>query len=478
MFLALRSDDVAEFLPKFDSYCDAIQSPSLNEDYPCSEHVDLREHEVELLVWPHFVVSEWLAKNGRVGASVFLLERLLNRIEQLGEESVISNDEKADLNIALGSNYVRLRRYSDGSKSLKVALGKGQHCASLLQNLIICLGMEGDLEGIREIEELLTQRERYHSEEFSDVYYNMGTFVARYEGEFKKSSSDYFRLALKLDGNNYSARLFLARNYALRSEFVQALELFHDGDQQFGTLPNDLESQIRFYYLFSYSCMLAIAGQFDKAEEISRTVGKTKVSKIATTDLKAYIEALRKSRESANAEEVRTQIVEALKKFEFSYSVGRLIDQHSLFFPTDEIIGYHGTVKVYQESLQEKIMPMKGSLVRQFNGKGFYVTKDLEAAMHFATLKQWELGGGEPIVIEIVANRNIVGKLGHRGKVKESKLQPYDFFRAAIEGMEVYSQYVFFERSLCKIQAGDVKEVDWVEWDPDAFEKKFRRGGC
>jgi tetratricopeptide (TPR) repeat protein len=379
----------------------------------------------------------------------------------------------------MGALYLRQEVWIKAEEFLKKALEMDSAYAPALENLVAVYASQKDkqkLSGLwSQVEPLLPRIKPEEQSTYSSILFNFGTAYALMGKDWLKQAQEFYEKSLELDNDNWDTRIHWARILAITEEFPKAAQLLigyeslvSAGESFFGEFPfRD------FQVYFCRAGIQAIKGDLKEAEQSAILAGKTNCNPDETRNLQTHLYNLKQ--ENPNTEELHGQILESIRKMEFTFRVGKALNKKSITFRENDFVGYHGTIDTYVDDFKDGIKPKK-SKIRQFKGEGFYIAPDRKIACYFAMKKQKDEGRGTPIILHVYASKSLVGNNTVTNKRERNY---YDFFHASIDGFENFSQFYVQETSLNKLTlAKDYESVDWTEDDYKKFMNSWTRTRC
>lgn len=413
-----------------------------------------------------------------------LYQKMLNAFSAFVQLGVLKESDKLSVHSTIGMINLMLGEVTKAEYHLFQAKTLNPSHLATYKNLVVVyadLKDESKLESLwKEIEPFLNQPEFQNSKWLlSGILFNLGSaYIMLRENNFKKGQQ-FYRLSLEQDKNNWDTRLHLARTLVFTEDLQGALECLIDyANRESGPDSPFVEFPKRdFQVYFCLAGISAILGDLSNAEKWAIEAGKTSIDPQETKNLQAYLKALKdkKTDKIALHEEIRTSI----RKMEFSCRVGKIIDQKSISIHPGTIVGYHGTTDLFASDFKKGVQPRERN-IGQFKGTGFYIASNKDIACYFAMKKARDEGKGKPVLLQIYATQDLVGKGIEMGdKINKEMNSRYDFVQAPIDGWEAFNQYYIFENSLGKLKpSDDITSVDWTEEEYNKFMKDWIRSRC
>lgn len=409
-----------------------------------------------------------------------LYENILANTRLYLTHNFFDQSEIVKLFTAVGGIYLKMENYEEAEKHLLQAISLDESYLASYENLVAVYASqqnEAQLDNLWSQLELLGILEG-QQEKTESVLFNFGTayllLVKDASDPRLEKAKSFYERSLKQDPDCIDSKIMLARVLVISGgqqhwELARELLMRKEEDNQ----PFEKAPFVIFQYYFCLASLHALCKNIPEAKKAAIAAGKTRVDPGQVRVLQSYLENFNTVEFGAFCE----QITESIKKVEFSYRIGRLINPRAVIFDACSYIGYHGTIDRHANSIRNEIIP-SGATNRQFEGKGFYIAEDREIASYFAFRKAME-EGGRPVLVKIYSKSGLVGReVSPRFKVKKEATQ-YDFIKSKIDGYEAYHQHYVFEDSLEKLRASEELEpVTWTEEEFQAFLKKWSRSMC
>ena len=415
-----------------------------------------------------------------------LYESVLENFAALG---IVHAAELPKLHATIGGLYLQKEELEKAEDHLTRAITIDGNCLSAYENLVAVYASQKNEERLREVWgslEPLLDVGAFNSEmeSVASLLFNFGTAYALLMKDKLDQAGEqavaFYERALAYDGGNWDVKLQLARVLVIKGDGLdeqggvnekwERAKALLEGFSEYGReLPFGVSPQQKFQVYFCLSGACALCRDIPQAQAAAIEAGKMRYNPDEVHNLQSHLQAFHQGEDLAS--EIRKQIVESIRRIRFSFRVGKVINKNSIIISGGSFMGYHGTIDSHVEELMGGVKPKKAA-VRQFSGKGFYITTDREIACYFAKKKAIEEGRGNPVVLKIYAtsDQGLVGQnIPVQSKLSKSVVKQYDFVRSYIDGFEAFPQDYVLENSLEKLRV--CSQVDPVNWTDEKYQQ-------
>jgi tetratricopeptide (TPR) repeat protein len=466
-----QESEVGAVVDLFNRFCLALSGALI--DYPNEEtstYVPFGELARSFCLATYPSMANLLLKLKQFQFAIELYDIMIRNFALFSRHKALPPSARTHIFTAKATAHFFLDEKEPAEEAFKEALRLDPDNFEAYQNLI---GLYARSKRFTELEELWKEVQRAieksgecKSERIGDVLFNLGAAFSHIEDQVPRAQF-FFHESLKYDSDNWDTKLHLARTLAVTKNDKEAKNLLigYLGLSNAERGPFQASSQMNCRIYFVLAGISAICGDIDKAKKAAIEAGKTKFCPEETGNLQRYLRALEQKTGDARCviEEIRASIL----KMAFTYRVGSVINSQSIRMSAGTFVGYHGTSYKFVEEFANGIAP-KRSKIRQYEGRGFYVTDNRDMASYFA-MKKTEEVGTRAILIKVYAKQGLVGEKTSTFKEKRASAG-YDFIQSNIDGLEAFSQSYVFETSLHKLRPELGAGVEPVGWTPKEYK--------